>query len=251
MRSTASASTSAAAAPGPLDHREQHAVALLELVARQAGLPQKPFERLRRSVRARALHFLAARLGRLGDVARDQHQPPRRRVRIGRAGRQPRLARAFGEQPREVVARLRLHPRRDFLGQEFQKEVAHSSLPSRERRGPPRSGGRVRGRDARARRPLTRLAPLGTLSRKGRGAILLHPRRARRLGEVAHAADIGLALGDRDHAARLERVEQVARLDRLLIGGDRELRFDAQLAFRGGFAEHPRTARSVFATSKL
>ena len=53
-----------------------------------------------------------------------------------------------------------------------------------------------------------------------------------RLREVADAADIGLALGDRDHAARLQRVEHVAGLDRLLIGGDRELRVEAVLALR-------------------
>jgi hypothetical protein len=32
----------------------------------------------------------------------------------------------------------------------------------------------------------------------------LHPRRAGAFGEVANPADIGLALGDRDHAASLE-----------------------------------------------
>ena len=40
-------------AAGPLDHREQHAVALDQLVAIEAGLAQEAFERLRRSARAR------------------------------------------------------------------------------------------------------------------------------------------------------------------------------------------------------
>ena len=66
---------------------------------------------------------------------------------------------------------------------------------------------------------------------------LLQPRAAGRLREVADAADIGLALGDADHAARLQRVEHVAGLDRLLIGRDRQLGVEAALALRGGLAE--------------
>lgn len=41
------------------------------------------------------------------------------------------------------------------------------------------------------------------------------------LGQGAHASDIGLAFSDRDHAARVQQVEDVAGLDRLIIGGVR------------------------------
>ena len=58
--------------------------------AREPGLAQEPVERLRRRDVARPLDLLAARLGRVGDVARDQHQPPRRRINVDRARLQPR-----------------------------------------------------------------------------------------------------------------------------------------------------------------
>src|SRR5205085_210017 len=51
-----------------------------------------------------------------------------------------------------------------------------------------------------------------------RPPVFLHPGLAGAFGELADAADIGLAFGDRDHAARLQGVEDVARLDRLVVG---------------------------------
>src|SRR5207248_1642957 len=65
----------------------------------------------------------------------------------------------------------------------------------------------------------------------------LQPSAARRLRQIAHAPDVRLALSDADHAARLERVEHVAGLDRLLVGGDRQLRLEAALALRRRLAE--------------
>src|SRR5690242_1514774 len=64
-------------------------------------------------------------------------------------------------------------------------------------------------------------------------ALRLDPSTAGGLREVADAADVGLALGDADHAPRLQRVEDVARLDRLLIGWDRQFGFKAALALGG------------------
>src|SRR3546814_7562551 len=54
---------------------------------------------------------------------------------------------------------------------------------------------------------------------------------------VADAADIGLALGDGDDAPCLERVEEVAGLDSLVVRWERELRVDAGAAFFGGVLE--------------
>src|SRR5688572_14222185 len=65
-------------------------------------------------------------------------------------------------------------------------------------------------------------APAGNRSR--RLTPTLEPRRARRLGEVADASDISLALRDTDYAAGLQSVEDVARLYGLLISGDCEAR---------------------------
>ena len=56
--------------------------------------------------------------------------------------------------------------------------------------------------------------------------VVAHPRSTGALRQFAHAADIGLALGDRDHPARLERVEDMAGLDRLVIGRERQLALD-------------------------
>ena len=49
--------------------------------------------------------------------------------------------------------------------------------------------------------------------------------------EIAHPANIGLAFGDRDHAARLEQVEDMTGLDRLVIGRQRQLGLDTGFAF--------------------
>src|SRR3546814_10270936 len=65
------------------------------------------------------------------------------------------------------------------------------------------------------------------------------------LGQGAHAADVGLALGDRDDAARIEQVEDVARLHALVIGRQRHrpapVRAELQdrLALRLGVLEVP------------
>src|SRR5271167_1362897 len=57
------------------------------------------------------------------------------------------------------------------------------------------------------------------------------------LGERAHAADIGGALGDRDHAARIEQIEQMARLDALVVGRQRQRSGEQKLALGLGVAE--------------
>ena len=85
------------APPRSLDHREKDVTALLELVAREPGLAQEPTEGLRRRVDAGSLDLFAARFGGFRDIARDQHQPSRRREGVDRSGRQPRIARTFGK----------------------------------------------------------------------------------------------------------------------------------------------------------
>ena len=70
---------------GSLDDGEEHAVTRFELLARQARLAQKAVERLRRSVDARTLDLLPARLRRLCNVAGDQRQSPRGRENVDRA----------------------------------------------------------------------------------------------------------------------------------------------------------------------
>src|SRR4030095_10000008 len=70
-----------------------------------------------------------------------------------------------------------------------------------------------------------------------RPSVFFHPGLARAFAEVADAADIGLTLGHRDDAAGVQQVEHVARLDRLLVGGDRQAGGEAILGFGGGLAE--------------
>ena len=62
----------------------------------------------------------------VGQAARDQRQPARRGVGLDRLGLQARLGELLREQPREIGARLVLHPRRDFLGEEFEQEISHT-----------------------------------------------------------------------------------------------------------------------------
>ena len=49
----------------------------------------------------------------------------------------------------------------------------------------------------------------------------MHPGFAAGFGELAHAQDIALPLGHRDHAARVEQIEDVACLDALVVGRQR------------------------------
>ena len=144
---------------GLLDRGEQHAVALSKLLARQAGLAQEAFERLRRRARARALDLLADRLGRFDGRPRAISASRRGVDQVSIASpAQPRRRQLLAEQPREIVRAARLHPRRDLLGQQLEQEVRSSAwpppiaFPSRPRRRPWRGRGRGRYRPA-ARRP--------------------------------------------------------------------------------------------------
>src|SRR6185437_3669822 len=58
---------------------------------------------------------------------------------------------------------------------------------------------------------------------------------AARFGQGPDPADIGGALGDADHAARVEQVEQVARLEGLVVGRERQGRLVAGTEQRGAF----------------
>src|SRR5262245_36259940 len=66
----------------------------------------------------------------------------------------------------------------------------------------------------------------------GAASLGLEPCGASRLGEVAHAQDMGLPLRHRDHAARIEQVEDMRGLDRLVVSGKREDMARALVAFR-------------------
>ena len=67
----------------------------------------------------------------------------------------------------------------------------------------------------RRRTPTRRFASTSPIEGEVRSAAGFgqQERLAAGLGEVAHAQDVALALGHRDHAARVEQVEDVARLD--------------------------------------
>src|SRR3546814_10656218 len=67
--------------------------------------------------------------------------------------------------------------------------------------------------------------------------LAVDPRLAAALREVADARHIIGAFLHADHAARLQKVEEVARLDRLIISRERHARFDSALAFGLGGLE--------------
>ena len=117
-------------AAGLLDDGEPHAVTILKLVLREPRLAQEAFQRLRGRRCARAFELLAHRLRCDGQIMRDQREPSRRRI----AGELTRLEAGFRqpvrEQPRQILARLGLHARRDFLAAQFKKKVrAHAAHP--------------------------------------------------------------------------------------------------------------------------
>ena len=184
-RAIASAITAAVGAARPLDDREQTPSRSSSCSRVSPVLRRNPSSACGGRRAARALDLLAHRLGLGGRLARDQRQPPRRRIGLDRAGRRAR-------------------------------RLASSSA-------------NIRARSLRARACIR--AGISSDSNSSRKSAIMPPTPYASihaphgaLGEVADAADIGLALGDRDHAARLQRVEHVAGLDRLLIGRDRQLR---------------------------
>ncbi len=116
--------------PRSVDHREPNAVAVLQLVLAPPRLAQESVERLLRRRGFRPFQFFAHRLGRGGQAAGDQREAARCRVSRDPVMAQPRQSQRFGHHPREIIARLGLHPRRDFLGQEFKEKVStHAAYP--------------------------------------------------------------------------------------------------------------------------
>src|SRR5215510_6223939 len=49
----------------------------------------------------------------------------------------------------------------------------------------------------------------------------LEPRLAARLGKLTHTQDVALSLGHRDDTARIEKIEDVTRLDALVVSRQR------------------------------
>src|SRR5262249_45112235 len=62
----------------------------------------------------------------------------------------------------------------------------------------------------------------GLLAGRRRRTATGEPGLAATLGQSAHPGDISLALGHRDDAARIQQVEDVARLPAVIIGGQRQ-----------------------------
>ena len=57
--------------------------------------------------------------------------------------------------------------------------------------------------------------------------------------QVAHAGDVRRAVGDADHAARVEQVEGVAALEHVVVGRDRQPRLETALGLAVVLAEVP------------
>ncbi|MCY1170159.1 hypothetical protein D9M73_102200 [compost metagenome] len=109
-----------------IDHREQHAIALDQLLAREAGLAQEPFKRLRRGGGLGALGLFRDRRCFDRQAARDQRQAARGGVGDDLAGGKAALGDLSGEQLGEILARTILHPRRNFLGAQLKQKVGHA-----------------------------------------------------------------------------------------------------------------------------
>ena len=116
----------------------------------------------------------------------EKRQTTRRHQGLGRRELQPRVLEPGGDQAFQVLGGTRLHAGRDFLGEQFKQQFSHRS----------------------ALRPAA-----------------LDPGFAAALGQGADAADISGTFGNADHAAGIEKVEQMAGLDALVIGRQGKLLF--------------------------
>src|SRR5258706_15363424 len=84
-------------------------------------------------------------------------------------------------------------------------------------------------------------------ARLGRAAATGEPALATAFGQRAYPADIGLALGHRDHAAGIQQIEQMARLHALIVCGQRQRRWPIQqdAAFPLGVLEMTEKHRGI------
>ncbi len=97
----------------------------LALLQRHAGRAQKAFQRLFRRARARALAFLGhvRLLGR--QPVNGQRQPPRPGKALDAFEHQAAIGQRADDQPFEILRRVRLHARGDFLGEQFEQKISH------------------------------------------------------------------------------------------------------------------------------
>ena len=146
-----------------------------------------------------------------------QGEAARRRIGLGLAEARARLRQLVRDETAQIVRGPALHARRDFLGQQLEQEFGH---------GLSRRDGGVRACD-----------PASQASQQP-------------LAKRPHPDDIGLALGHADDAAGVEQIEQVARLQALVIGRQRQLRLARQkrgagLLGIGEMAEQDRRCRRL------
>ncbi len=208
-----------------------------------------------------------------------QRQPARRREGARAFIDEAAVDQRVGDEPAQILRRLALHARGDFLGEEFEKEIGHSfaSQPRVRAVAQRRLRGRLAGAEEDPSCPSVAVSCIGAkgppwrepsqnglalrqpagappvilpaFTSTGMGAVpptaglvmfvrslvlagsdrsrgpavaRLQVGRAAGLGELAHAQDVALTLGDGDHPARVEQVEDMARLDALVVGRQRE-----------------------------
>ncbi len=96
--------------------------------ALQPRRAQEPLDRLFRRAHARTLPLLGRRSGLLRHALRDEGDAARPRERVlGRNG-EPRLGQGLGHHASEVFSGARLHPRGDFFGEKFEKQIGHGGF---------------------------------------------------------------------------------------------------------------------------
>ena len=100
-------------------------VADLQLVFRQPGRAQEPFQRRIGRRRRRSLALFAHRRAFRRQPMHRKRQPSRRRKGSSALIGQPRLHQSVRHQLLQILTRTGLHPRRDFLGKEFDEKVGH------------------------------------------------------------------------------------------------------------------------------
>ena len=114
-------------ATGLFDHGKEHLAlfirSTLQLVQRQAARPQEPLDGSRGGVGLRTLAFLAHRTRFRRQPVHRQHQTARGGERTGGGIGQTGLDQPVRHQHPQILARAGLHPRRDFLGKQFDQQI--------------------------------------------------------------------------------------------------------------------------------
>ena len=232
----------------------------------QAGGAQEAIDRGLRRADLRPLLLLAHVARARRDAADIERQAPRRPIFLAAFICQAGFDQPVGDHLAQVARRLALHAGRNLFAAKFEQQIRHqccsarmlssqlrvlapAALRSRGRAGISSMRSSSNRSGISAVPPAAWDATVPIAGEAGAARVGLQERLAAGLGQIAHPQDVALPLGHRDDAARVEQVEHVAGLDRLVVGRQHHL-CSGLLALAAGAPASSSALHSASASSK-